>query len=105
MDRADLDQWKGREVARLLALVETERRYYQEIVASVPVGLLVLSPDLSIVSANRFVRKMFGLRSGDALRGRPDGLLPGSVLDRVVEVLKTGVAQTNLLVKYEAEPK
>src|SRR5215469_5722504 len=98
MERADLDQWKGREVARLLALVETERRYYQEIVASVPVGLLVLSPDLSIVSANRFVRKMFGLR-------RPDGLLPGSVLDRVVEVLKTGVAQTNLVVKYEGEEK
>ena len=26
------------EVARLLALVETQRRYYQEIVASIPVG-------------------------------------------------------------------
>jgi two-component system cell cycle sensor histidine kinase/response regulator CckA len=105
MERADLEQWKGREVARLLALVETERRYYQEIVASVPVGLLVLSPDLSIVSANRAVRRIFGLRSGDALRGRLDALLPGWVLDRVTAVLKTGVAQTNVLVESETDEK
>ncbi len=98
MERADLEQWKAREVARLLALVETERRYYQEIVASIPVGLLVLSPDLSIMSANRAVRKIFGLRSGDALRGKLDALLPEWVLERVSEVLKTGVSQTNILV-------
>ena len=98
MERADLDQWKAREVARLLALVETERRYYQEIVASIPVGLLVLTQDLSIASANRAIRKIFGLRSGDTLRGRLDTLLPGWVLDCVTEVLKTGVAQTDVLV-------
>ncbi len=105
MERADLEQWKGREVARLLALVETERRYYQEIVASVPVGLLVLSPDLSIVSANRAIRRIFGLRSGDALRGRLDALLPGWVLDRVTAVLKSGVAQTDVLVESETDEK
>jgi PAS domain S-box-containing protein len=105
MERADLEQWKAREVARLLALVETERRYYQEIVASIPVGLLVLSSDLSILSANRAIRKIFGLRGGDALRGRLDNLLPGWVLDRVSEVLTTGVAQTNVLVDTEGDVK
>ncbi|HEX4595139.1 MAG TPA: response regulator [Bryobacteraceae bacterium] len=105
MERADLEQWKAREVARLLSLVETERRYYQEIVASVPVGLLVLSPDLSIISANKAIRKIFGLRSGDALRGRLDALLPGWVLDRVTEVLKSGTAQTNVLVESDADGK
>ena len=105
MERADLEQWKAREVARLLSLVETERRYYQEIVASIPVGLLVLSADLSIISANRAVRKIFGLRSGDALRGRLDALLPGWVLDRVTEVLKTDVAQTSVLVGPETNEK
>ena len=105
MERADLEQWKAREVARLLSLVETERRYYQEIVASIPVGLLVLSPDLSIISANRAIRKIFGLRSGDALRGRLDALLPGWVLDRVTEVLRTGVAQTNIPVEPETLEK
>jgi len=105
MERSDLEQWKGREVARLLALVETERRYYQEIVASIPVGLVVLSSDLLIISANRAVRTIFGLRSGDALRGRLDALLPGWVLDRVNAVLKTGIAQTNVLVEPETDEK
>jgi hypothetical protein len=53
MERTDFEQWKAKEVARLLALVETERRYYQEMVASLPVALVVLSLDRSIVSANR----------------------------------------------------
>jgi two-component system cell cycle sensor histidine kinase/response regulator CckA len=105
MERADLEQWKGREVARLLALVETERRYYQEILASIPVGLLVLSADLSIVSANRAVRKIFGLRGGETVRGRLDALLPASMLDRAAEVLSTGVAQSHVLIQSESAEK
>src|SRR5580700_600761 len=101
MERADLEQWKAREVARLLGLVETERRYYQEITASIPVGLLVLSPDLFIISANRAVRKMFRLTESP-LRSRLDALLPAWVLERVVAVLKTGTPQINILV---SEPK
>jgi PAS domain S-box-containing protein len=102
MERADLEQWKAREVARLLALVETERRYYQEIVASIPVGLLVLSADLNIISSNREIRRIFRLRSGDSLRGRLDALLPASTLDAVREVLATGKAATNLSVAIDA---
>ena len=101
MERADLEQWKAREVARLLGLVETERRYYQEIAASIPVGVLVLSPDLAIISANRAIRTMFGL-TGSTLRARLDTLLPAWVLERVTEVLKTSAPQTNILV---SEPK
>lgn len=105
MERADLEQWKAREVARLLALVETERRYYQEIVASIPVGLLVLSADLSIISANRAIKKIFGLRSGDSVRGRLDTLLPGWVLDRVLGVLQSGAPETGVIVETEHEIK
>ena len=86
MERADLEQWKSREVARLLALVEAERRYYQEIAASIPVGLLVLSSDLAIVSANRAIRSIFGL-TGSPLRTRLDTLLPSWVLERAAQVL------------------
>ena len=60
MERSEFEQWKSKEVARLLALVETERRYYQEMVASLPVGLVVLSSDRSIISANRAFRRTFG---------------------------------------------
>src|SRR5271157_4955960 len=97
MEWADLEQWKAREVARLLALVETERRYYQEIIATLPVGLIVLSADLSFVSANRAIRKIFGLRSGESVRGCLDALLPRPLLDRVREVLATGSSQTGIL--------
>ena len=98
MERTDLDQWRGREVARLLALVETQRRYYQEIVAAIPVGLLVLSSDLNILLANGAARKIFGLHSGESPR-RMDTILPPSLLDRIEEVLKTGVQQTGVMVE------
>ncbi len=98
MERTDLDQWRGREVARLLALVETQRRYYQEIVASIPVGLLVLSSDMSILLANGTARKIFGLHSGESPR-RMDTILPPSLLDRIEEVLKTSVQQTGVMIE------
>ncbi len=96
MERADLEQWKAREVARLLALVETERRYYQEIVATVPVGLIVLSRDLTVLSANRAFRQTFGFRSQDVLRRQLDEILPIEGLHtEIVEVLETGTPQAN----------
>src|SRR5271163_3563170 len=98
MERTDLDQWRGRDVSRLLALVETQRRYYQEIVASIPVGLLVLSSDLSILLANGAARKIFGLHTGESPR-RMDTVLPASLLDRIEEVLKTNVQQTGVIVE------
>ena len=52
----------SKEVARLLALVEAERRYYQDIVASVPVGLAVLDNDLTFLFGKPHTfRKIFGL--------------------------------------------
>jgi two-component system, cell cycle sensor histidine kinase and response regulator CckA len=98
MERTDVDQWRGREVARLLALVETQRRYYQEIVASIPVGLLVLSSDLSILLANGTARKIFGLHTGESPR-RMDTILPASLLDRIEEVLKTTIQQTGVIIE------
>ena len=105
MERADLEQWRAREVARLLELVETQRRYYQEIVASIPVGLMVLSSDLSIILANAAVRNIFRLSGGDSLRRRLDALFPAWVLDRIEEVLSTGVPQANLMLETEREPR
>jgi PAS domain S-box-containing protein len=103
MDRSDLEQWKPKEVARLLALVEAERRYYQEIVADLPVGLLVLSSDLSIVSANLALRRILHLRSGDPLRGRLDILLPGDLLDKVREVFASGTPQGDIIASARPE--
>src|ERR1700721_3238250 len=104
MERTDLDQWRSREVARLLSLVETQRRYYQEIVASIPVGVLVLSSDLGILLANGTARKIFGLHTGESPR-RMDTILPASLLDRIEEVLKTGVQQTGVMVETSRDKR
>jgi PAS domain S-box-containing protein len=81
-----------------LALVETQRRYYQEIVASIPVGLMVLSNDLGILLANAAARKIFGFHTGDAPHRRMDTILPTSLLDRIEEVLKTGVSAIGVMI-------
>lgn len=98
MERADIEQWKAKEVARLLALVETERRYYQEMVASLPVALVVLSADGALVSANRAFRQTFGLRTEDFRRKNLDQIIPSPELAaRIGEVIRSGIAQTGLL--------
>lgn len=80
MERTGYEQWKPREVARLLALVETERRYYQEMVAALPVALAVLASDRAIVSANKAFRRLVNL-TGEELRQRHiEQILPSDEL-------------------------
>ncbi len=102
MERSDLEQWKAKEVARLLALVETERRYYQEMVAMLPVALVVLSADRHISSANRAFRQTFGLRSSD-LRGKTiDQILPSDrLIEKIREVHMAGTSQTGFPLEHD----
>jgi two-component system cell cycle sensor histidine kinase/response regulator CckA len=67
MERAEFDKWRPREVARLLSLVETERRYYQEIVACLPSSILIVGEDLRIASANRSFRQRVRRKNEDVL--------------------------------------
>jgi len=85
MERADFDQWKAREVARLLALVESERRYYQELVATLPVPLAIVSLDGFVVSANRAFRQLFLARGEDLQRLSIDKLLPVAELPAKIQ--------------------
>lgn len=75
MERADFDQWKPKEVARLLALVETERRYYQEIVANLPVSLVIIDANLKVLSSNRHFRNKLGKKNDEVLGKEIAGLL------------------------------
>lgn len=76
MERADFNQWKASEVARLLALVESERLYYQEMVATLPIPVVVLSADHSAISANRAFHQAYQVRGEDLRRQRIDQILP-----------------------------
>jgi two-component system cell cycle sensor histidine kinase/response regulator CckA len=85
MERTGFEQWKPREVARLLALVETERRYYQEMMSALPAALVVLAHDRTVLSANVAFRRLVGL-SGEELRKRSiEQILPS---DELIEHLR-----------------
>ncbi len=86
MERTDFEQWKSKEVARLLALVEAERRYYQEMVAALPMGVAVLSADRAILLANRSFRQTFGMRSEEIRRKTIEQILPS---DELVEKIRS----------------
>lgn len=108
MERADLDRWKPREVARLLALVETERRYYQEIVAHLPVGLAVVTSDFWIVSANRSFRQFFAIKTEDIGRLRlPEVVRVDDFNERILDAITSGTPQHNILYSPpgEKEPR
>ncbi|MGH9558893.1 MAG: PAS domain S-box protein, partial [Bryobacteraceae bacterium] len=80
MERTDFEKWNAKEVARLLALAEGERRYYQDILASLPIPLVSISADRAIVSSNRAFRRVFGLRPEDLVQKRIDEILPSEQL-------------------------
>ena len=104
MKRVDLEQWRAEEVARLLALVEAERRYYQDIVASVPVGLAVLDEDLTFLSANKTFRTIFGLEGNRLVKTRLEDLFPGeAVRTRAREVLDTSLPQKRIGMEFATD--
>lgn len=84
MPRADQENWKPIEVARLLALVETERRYYQELFAVLPVAAAVLDRNLALIAVNREFRRRFAVDIAELGKLRLADLLPSAVLDEAV---------------------
>ena len=97
--------WRQQQRAHLLNAQMTHERaifnlksYAEKIVANVPSGLLVLSADLRVLSANRSFLESFMLRHDEVLGERleeimyADGLFP-----RIREVLQSGVAQHDIL--------
>ena len=53
MEKFENQSWTSREVARLIAVFESDRRYYDEIVTTLPVPLATVGADGTILSANR----------------------------------------------------
>ena len=101
MDRTDFEPWKGKEVAKLLALVENQRRYYQDLVSALPVGLVVLSANRSVVSSNRAFRQAFGGRRDD-LRGKNiEQILPSDpLIENIRSTMVNGIPQPALQIEH-----
>jgi CheY-like chemotaxis protein len=94
-----------KEVSRLLAFVEDERRYFQDILAMLPVVVAVVSADRKIVSANRAFRKRLGMPSYETPRSELGDFLPGEVLkSRLEEVVSSGKPQENIALAMSGPP-
>ena len=92
------EQWKSKEVARLLALVETERRYYQEMVTNLPVPVAVLNTKCHLVAANRAFRRDFGVAGDDMGKRMIDQILPSVELQaRIQSVFESGLGSRPLM--------
>jgi two-component system, cell cycle sensor histidine kinase and response regulator CckA len=71
--------------------------YAEKIVASVPSGLLLLSADLRVLSANRSFLESFFLRRDEVLgRGLEDLVRAEGLVRRAREVMQSGTAQPDL---------
>lgn len=100
MARSDQENWKPMDVARLLALVETERRYYQELFSALPLPAAVLDRNLALAAVNREFRRRFALNSSELGKLRLPDLLPSEVLDEAVaRVLSGESAREDVLVE------
>lgn len=90
LERIDLDNWKAKEVARLLTLVENDRRYYQEILTSLPIPVAVVGRELNLVMVNRAFRWSFQLKHDDLGEKRFTDLIPHpGVKERVQQAFVT----------------
>jgi PAS domain S-box-containing protein len=78
MQRVEHLYWKRTEVARLLGLVEAERRYFQQILAALPVAVAVAGANGALRAANAAFRAMFGLEEDDVARTSVQELFRGS---------------------------
>lgn len=88
------------DVARLLALVETERRYYQELFSALPSPAAVLDRNLALAAANREFRRRFALEGGELDNLRLTDLLPSEALDEAAaRVLAGETAREEVLVE------
>lgn len=91
MQRVEHELWKRAEVARLMALVEAERRYFQEILAVLPVAVAVAARDGSLRAANAAFRDLFGLAPEEVAQADVGRLFAGSpVAEWIREVIETG---------------
>ena len=95
MERFETQRWMSHEVARLIAIFESERRFYDEMVTLLPVPLATVGPDGAILSANqaflrefRIKREELERKSLSAIFGNEDWL--GALLPRETGTLATG---------------
>jgi CheY-like chemotaxis protein len=62
MERFETHRWSSHEVARLISVFESERRFYDEIVTLLPVPLATVGADGALLSANQAFLSEFDIK-------------------------------------------
>ena len=76
MDRSESYHWRPREVARLLSLLESERRYYEDIVTLLPSPIALLEANGKFISGNRAFLRLFKVGAAELAALGAARLLP-----------------------------
>lgn len=76
MDRSESYHWRSREVARLLSLLESERRYYEDIVTLLPAPIALMEANGQFISGNRAFLKYFQVGAAELAALKVARLLP-----------------------------
>lgn len=77
MERPDTKRWGSDEVARLIAIFESDRRFYDEVLTLLPVPLATLGADGVLFSANNAFLREFGIGRGQLEGKRLDSVVSG----------------------------
>ncbi len=104
MERTEFKQWGGGDVARLLAVLENERRYYQEVLVTLPVAALTVSLENGIVFANPAMHNILKLRLDQLQHKSLTEVLVSPELQRTVESsLKSGTMKSHVQVTIRGQ--
>jgi len=94
---ADRQVWTDKEVAKLLAVINSELRFGEEVLENLPAGLLVVAPDLSLLAANRPLRRLLLLAERPLSELRFQDLFPEEEIRRaVLETFESAGKQASL---------
>lgn len=97
MEFADRQVWTSKEVAKLLAVVNSEVQSGDELLDNLPAGLLVIAPDLALLGANRPLRRLLGLGERPLAELRLEDLFPEEEVRRgVLETFESCGKQVDL---------
>ncbi len=94
MERFENQRWTAKDVARLIAVFESERRFYDEIVTTLPFPLATVSAEGVLLSANPAFLREFKLTSEDIDRRSLHAVFGDSSWKSMLMPYEPGTLQT-----------
>ncbi len=89
----------GQRLKLFQEVISSHKQHTEDLVSTIPSGVIVCAPDLSVLSINRACREMLGLADENAGAGL-DAILPSAELhNNAIETLMSGLPRRNFSFK------